>query len=302
MNELTPFHYLDFTVRIFTIDGDPWFIAADVCAVLDITSARDAVSSLDDDEKQQVSRDVANNYGGTNQLNPGETLWLISEPGLYSLVLRSRKPEAKAFKRWITHEVLPQLRKTGVAQGRELSRYELLKLALEAEEERLRAEQQLEIKEERVQELTSHLAVIGPDAGAWQTLAATGDDWFVEDVGRILNRDSAIETGPRRLWDSLYGWDVMTRYRERPQPRSKFIDRGYFRVRIVSYPDPGGGPTPKSAPQVRITFKGISWIHKKLGGADPVEGLVYPSLSPLPLPAGSDSSYDGRLSGEEETY
>lgn len=102
MNELMLFENAQFgTIRAVEKDGEPWFVAADVCRVLDIGNPTQALARLDDDEVTLTS-----NEGG-HEMN------IINEPGLYSLVLGSRKPEAKAFKRWITHEVLPTLRRTG---------------------------------------------------------------------------------------------------------------------------------------------------------------------------------------------
>ena len=92
------------TVRVVDVNGEPWFVAKDVCECLDIGNSRDAVAALDEDEKGVDSIDTP---GGAQEMS------IISEAGLYSLILRSRKPEAKAFKRWITHEVLPAIRKTG---------------------------------------------------------------------------------------------------------------------------------------------------------------------------------------------
>ena len=92
-------------VRSTLIDGEPWFVAADVCRVLEIGNPRQAVKRLDVDEKNTV----ITNDGIPG--NPQKTI--VSESGLYSLILTSRKPEAKAFKRWITHEVIPSIRKHG---------------------------------------------------------------------------------------------------------------------------------------------------------------------------------------------
>lgn len=98
------FHYEDHELRTVVIDGEPWFVAADVCAVLDIADPKSSLRLLDDDERGVHS---VHTPGGHQLVN------VISEPGLYSLILRSRKPEAKAFKRWVTHEVLPAIRRTG---------------------------------------------------------------------------------------------------------------------------------------------------------------------------------------------
>jgi len=92
-------------VRVVMRDGEPWFVAKDVCDCLELGNSREAISRLDEDEKGVISNDTP---GGTQDMS------IISEAGLYSLVLGSRKPEARGFKRWITHDVLPDLRKHGV--------------------------------------------------------------------------------------------------------------------------------------------------------------------------------------------
>ncbi|OMF17194.1 hypothetical protein BK131_04305 [Paenibacillus amylolyticus] len=101
MSDVIPFKYNNEEVRTVTINGDAWFVAKDVCDVLDIANVTQAISRLDDDERTML------NIGRQGETN------VVNEPGLYSLILGSRKPEAKQFKRWITHEVIPSIRKTG---------------------------------------------------------------------------------------------------------------------------------------------------------------------------------------------
>lgn len=86
------------------LEGEPWFVAADVCRALGLGNSSDVIKRLDEDERTLVSIEGASNGLPVNAVN---------EPGLYALILGSRKPEAKAFKRWITHEVIPEIRKTG---------------------------------------------------------------------------------------------------------------------------------------------------------------------------------------------
>lgn len=103
MNELISFDNPEFgKVRSLLLDGEPWFVAIDVCAAIEVD--RTAVRRLDDDEK---GVHLMHTPGGDQRLG------IINEYGLYSLILSSRKPEAKAFKRWITHEVIPAIRKHG---------------------------------------------------------------------------------------------------------------------------------------------------------------------------------------------
>lgn len=117
MNELQIFNNEDFgEIRTVTIDNDPWFVASDICKALDLSNPTMAMERLDDDEKSKLNLGLSG--GATNCVN---------EYGLYSLVLASRKKEAKDFKRWITHEVLPSIRKTG-SYGKPLTTLEQIKL------------------------------------------------------------------------------------------------------------------------------------------------------------------------------
>lgn len=103
-NDLQIFKYVNNEIRTISKNNDVWFVAKDVCDVLEIKNSRDAISRLDSDEKGVVSTDT---LGGKQELT------VVNEPGLYTLILGSRKQEAKQFKRWITHNVLPTIRKTG---------------------------------------------------------------------------------------------------------------------------------------------------------------------------------------------
>ncbi len=122
-NAVVPFQFNDQQVRTVVRDGAPWFVAKDVCDVLEIANTRDAVANLDDDEKL-VS--VIPTSAQNREMN------IISEPGLYRLVLRSDKPQAEPFMDWVTEEVLPSIRKTG-----SYSLYETQGSALDAMAEQL---------------------------------------------------------------------------------------------------------------------------------------------------------------------
>lgn len=119
-------------VRVVDVNGEPWFVAKDVCECLELTNTSQTLSYLDDDEKGITTNDTP---GGQQEMS------IVSEAGLYSLILRSRKPEAKAFKRWITHEVLPAIRKTGQYGGYALPRVpksfpDALRMIADIEEEK----------------------------------------------------------------------------------------------------------------------------------------------------------------------
>jgi prophage antirepressor-like protein len=105
MSPIIPFEFESHVLRVnLDADGQPWFVAADVCAALELPDTHKAIARLDDDEK---GRNSIPTPGGQQDMS------VVNESGLYNLVLGSRKPEAKRFKRWITHEVLPSIRKTG---------------------------------------------------------------------------------------------------------------------------------------------------------------------------------------------
>jgi prophage antirepressor-like protein len=122
MGQIVPlqkvFSYKGSQVRTILKDGEPWFVAKDVCDILEVDNPRDAVVRLDPDEKDTVV--LTDGTPG----NPNRVV--VNEPGLYSLVLGSRKPEAKAFKRWITHEVLPTIRQTGTYSTKPMSTEDMI--------------------------------------------------------------------------------------------------------------------------------------------------------------------------------
>ena len=136
MNEIVKV-YKNSPIRIVEKDGEPWFVARDVCKVLEITKVDSAIRNLDADEK---GAHTVSTPGGNQEMT------IVSEAGLYSLILRSRKPEAKAFKRWVTHEVLPSIRKTGAYLSPGMSNEQIKALVTTLEEEvyrRIQAENRL---------------------------------------------------------------------------------------------------------------------------------------------------------------
>lgn len=114
MSNLINFNFENQTVRVVEKQGEPWFVANDVCDVLGLTNPRQALTALDDDEKADVSL----SYTSSNGVQQSRTVNIINESGLYVLILRSRKATEKGtvqhkFRKWVTSEVLPSIRKTG---------------------------------------------------------------------------------------------------------------------------------------------------------------------------------------------
>ncbi|MBU2853351.1 BRO-N domain-containing protein [Acidithiobacillus ferriphilus] len=114
MQEIVPFDFQGNPVRVIKDErGEPWWTAVDVCRVLGLDQVSRALSRLDNDEKTTLTISTGHIEQGLSDNAPGTSLNLVNEPGLYRLILTSRKPEAKAFSRWVTHDVLPTIRKTG---------------------------------------------------------------------------------------------------------------------------------------------------------------------------------------------
>ena len=216
MNELKTFKNPKFgTIRTTTINGEPWFVAVDVCKALEIQNNRDAISRLDDDEKNTVV------LTDGNRGNPNMTI--VNEPGLYALVLGSRKPEAKAFKRWITHEVIPTIRKHGAYMTPETIEKVLsdpdtiIKLATELKEER-----------ERTAALNAKIKADKPYTEFGAAIAANSDAILVRDFAKLLHNDG-IKMGEKRLykWLRENGFLMQT---APTKPYQKYVDMGWFRV------------------------------------------------------------------------
>ena len=146
MNEIVKV-YKNSPVRIVEKGGEPWFVAKDVCDILALGNPRSSIALLDEDERGVHSMDTPSGK---------QEMGIISEAGLYSLIIRSRKPEAKAFKRWVTHDVLPSIRKTGAYLSPGMSNEQVKALVATLEEEmyrRIQAENRLAKLEAHAEEL-----------------------------------------------------------------------------------------------------------------------------------------------------
>lgn len=233
-------------VRAIAIDNEPWWVASDVAEILGYRMASDMTRRLDDDER------------GTHSLRtPGGTqnVAVINEPGLYSAVLGSRVPQAKAFKRWITHDVLPTIRKTGAYQAPAFPVPRSLPEALRAYASEVEAHE----------ETKRHVAELEPAAHAWDVLASADGDFSLRDTAHILNRDPAISTGQNRLNTKLFELGMIDR---KGIPYAKHAS--HLRERPRSYEHPHTREATLGKPQIRITAAGLKYLHQRLGGVAPL--------------------------------
>ncbi|MFF4607953.1 phage antirepressor [Streptomyces sp. NPDC001339] len=238
------------TVRTIMIDGAPWWVARDVLDILGLTNPTEALRGLDDDEFS-----TAEVIDSTGRRQPNA--YIVTEPGLYSLILRSRKPQARTFKRWITHEVLPQIRRTGTytAPGAVPTLPDLSQPSgvLALAEEFVRTARALVVADERVKEME-------PKAEAHDAyMAAHDSDRLVREVAKLL------EVRERWLWGFLVDEGLIF---PRHQPcGNRFYDayaqyRPHFRPteHVVSHTITG----PCSHYTLRVTPRGVGLIRRRL--------------------------------------
>lgn len=233
-------------VRSVVKDGEPWFVAVDVCKALEIKNNRDALGRLDDDEKGVVSTDT---LGGEQEVG------VVNESGLYTLVLGSRKPEAKAFKRWITHDVIPAIRKTGgYIQGEEsMSDDDLIARAL------VMAQKKIELREQQLKEKDAQLELQKPKVDFADHV--TDSDNAI-DMGTFAKyaQKQGITMGRNTLFKWLRDRGVLM---DNNVPYQRYLNAGWFRV-IENIYNTGSGQY--TTPKTLVTGKGqvalINYIRK----------------------------------------
>lgn len=224
MNELPQVFDFDGTeVRMFMDDGEPWWIAKDVCNALGILASARAVSRLDEDELRM--RNAHTKVGI-------RTFQVVSESGLYSLVLTSNKPDAKRFKRWITRDVLPAIRKTGgyvVATGDRLTGEMVVQIG-----EQMRALERSQAEcEQRLTEQAAHIAMIEPDA-EYARRIQDSDDLLTSTV---IAKQCGISA--KALHAFLHEERVIYKQGREWVPYAAYDGKGYCRI-ITNYVEDAG--------------------------------------------------------------
>ena len=252
MNELQIFENKDFgKVRTVTLDGAPCFVAADVCRALDIANSRDAVNRLDDDEKNTVV------LTDGNRGNPNVTV--VNESGLYSLVLGSRKPEAKQFKRWITHEVIPTIRKTGgYVNNDDLFVNTYLPNADDTTKALFRSTL------ETIRTQNAKLEEYKPKAIFADAVSASKSSILVGELAKILQQNG-VAIGQNRLFAWLRNNGYLCCYGERyNMPTQRSMEMSLFEIKETTINNPDGSI--RVSRTVKVTGKGQQYfINKFLG-------------------------------------
>lgn len=243
--ELQTFNFNTASLRVLTNGNDePWFVAKDVCDILGISNNRDAISQLDSDEKNTVV--ISDGIAG----NPNKTI--ISEPGLYKFIMRSRKPEAKEFQRWVTHEVLPAIRKHGSYMTQQT-----LDKALTSPDFLIQLATRLKEEQEKVKALEQK-------AEALDTFTNVEDKLLIRDAAKILsNTGIAIKEKQLREWMATNDW--IYKANGSWHATARHCTAGHL-VMVLSQDHVTKADGTKYAypPTVRITRKGLALLHTRL--------------------------------------
>lgn len=249
MNELQIFKNPDFgQVRVVNINGEAWLVGKDVAEVLGYENQnRDIVRHVDEDDRMMVD--------GKTQYQNGIELgqrggWLINESGLYSLVLSSKLPNAKKFRRWVTSEVLPSIRKTGGYKvEKPMDDMEVLCRAVL-------------ISDKRIKALENKIELDAPKVAYADYASASKDSILIRDFCHGLPKEG-FKIGERKLYKLLVKHEILAKKPKGYDISQKYANAGYFerppRVLPVKV-----GEAPKIRFTVYITVKGQKWLLNKL--------------------------------------
>jgi anti-repressor protein len=231
-------------IRTVALHGEPWFVAKDACDVLGISKHRDAVAGLDPDERASTAVDT---LGGRQAMS------VVSEPGLYALMMISRSPKARQFQRWVHHDVLPSIRKTGgyavaAPVKRELSKLEVLEMALESERRALAAEaRNAELEPKAAQ--ADHFR----EADGLFAIAQ-----FCNDLALFARENHGVKLLHEQVRDFLgeIGMVIRSKSIRRNEPTAAALKAGWMRPKHTTV-ERSTGPQEKTS--ARLTTKG--WGH-----------------------------------------
>lgn len=234
--EMQIFENADFgAIRVSAVDGEPWFVAKDVCDALGIRS--DTVRTIvDQEDVNEINPNSIGVAGGRNPL-------IVSEAGFYTLVLKSRKPEAKAFQRWVTHEVLPAIRKTGgyIAAKQDETPEQIMARAV------IVAQDTIERQKRQLDELK-------PKAMFADAVAASDGTCLVGELAKMI-RQNGVEIGQNRLFDVLRSRGFLGKAgSNRNVPTQRAMDMGLFRIKETAITHSDGHVTLNRTP--KVTGKG----------------------------------------------
>ena len=253
-NEIRKFDFRGAALRTLTDEsGEPWFVAKDVCDVLGYTNASKAISDHVDSE------DKLNNESLSSLGQRGG--WLVNESGLYSLVLSSKLPTAKEFKRWVTHEVLPQIRRTGGYIPTSDADDDMTILAKAV----MIGQRTMEEQKQRIADQQSRIDELQPKASAWDNFVDIPDALSVRDSAKLLS-NLGRPVGQTELFEWLDRHDWISRENKHWSARQSRINAGHLMmVPSKSHGTHKDGTPFAFPPTVKVTRKGLALIARRFG-------------------------------------
>lgn len=257
-NEIQRFDFKGAALRTLTDKaGEPWFVAKDVCDILGLENSRKATAELDSDEKNTVT--ISDGIAG----NPNKTI--ISEPGLYRLVMKSRKSEAKEFQRWVTHEVLPQIRRTGGYIPTTDADDDMTILAKAV----MIGQRTMEAQKRKIAEQQTRIVELEPKARFADAVAASDGTCLIGELAKML-RQNGLDIGQNRLFEILRQDGYLGRTgSNRNVPTQKAMDLGLFRIKETAITHSDGHVTVNRT--AKVTGKGQTYFISRYCPDDKLE-------------------------------
>lgn len=248
-NEIQQFDFRGASLRTLTDEaGEPWFVAKDVCDILEISNPSDALKRLDDDERSRF------NLGRQGETN------IVNEAGLYVLVLGSRKPEAHEFKRWVTHEVLPQIRRTGGYIPTDAGDDDMTILAKAV----MIGQRTMEEQKRKIAAQQTRIVELEPKARFADAVAASDGTCLVGELAKML-RQNGMDTGQNRLFRLLQADGYLGKSgSNRNVPTQRAMDLGLFRIKETTVTHADGHTTVSRTP--KVTGKGQRYFIDRYWG------------------------------------
>lgn len=252
-NQIKSFKNEEFgQVRTLLIDNEPYFVGKDVAEILGYSDTSDALKKHVDDE-DKMGRQIADSLGRMQNTK------VINESGLYSLILSSKLPNAKKFKRWVTSEVLPSIRKTGgyIGTDENMSDEEIMAKALMVAQNTI--DKKNELLKAKEKELINTKADLDTKNKFIDQIAVSENSLKVVEVAQIASK-KGIKIGQNKLWNKLREWGLIKK-NSKYDPKQEYIDRGYFEIVEGTKENSKGVFTYKTT---RVLGKGQVYIINKL--------------------------------------
>lgn len=226
-NEVQIFNFNSSEIRVVKDEGgEPWFIAKDVCDVLGLSNITEALRNLDGDE---LTSEILKSG------NQGREMKLVSESGLYALVIRSNKPNAKKFRKWITSEVLPSIRKSGgyiAAKADETPEMIMARAIKLADETINRQKLQLEEKDKKIAEVNRQIEMDKPKVVFAESIAVAKTSILVGEMAKLIKQSTGVEIGQNRFFDYLRDKGYLhSKGSQKNLPTQRSVNAGWFEVK-----------------------------------------------------------------------